>query len=256
MRLDGFHFGLLVDTVENIITYFEDELRVFPIVSKSSKQMIKGCLIKENIENTVLLDFAKLINSSEISEITKGHASLYKVESTLQRRKTGPTVTYLAFTLDEPYAAILKDVKEVLTLPKNLMHPPGMHDEMLGVLNLRGTMVPIIDPRKRYGIDLAANIEGLKVVVFPSKGGDVGLVVSSIDSILHINEANANIFDSITKDHESRISDEIISGFEMTTEEKSFLVLDLQRIGVGYFDTSEEIKPPEDSTEKHTKRAA
>ena len=59
---------------------------------------------------------------------------------------------YLTFTLhSENYAVSVLSVREVLEIVP-ITRVPGMPDFMKGVLNLRGSVVPVIDLRKKFGI--------------------------------------------------------------------------------------------------------
>lgn len=59
---------------------------------------------------------------------------------------------YLTFTMGgENYALPVTDVSEVLTVPK-VTRIPRMPDFMRGVVNLRGSVVPILDLKLKFGI--------------------------------------------------------------------------------------------------------
>ncbi len=59
---------------------------------------------------------------------------------------------YLTFTIsDEQYAMPVTHVREVLTVPK-ITHIPRMPDAMKGVINLRGSVVPIFDLKTKFGM--------------------------------------------------------------------------------------------------------
>ena len=59
---------------------------------------------------------------------------------------------YLTFSLhSENYAVSVLSVREVLEIVP-ITRVPGMPDFMKGVLNLRGSVVPVIDLRKNSGL--------------------------------------------------------------------------------------------------------
>lgn len=59
---------------------------------------------------------------------------------------------YLTFRLaDEKYAINVKNIKEVLGVPK-VTKIPKMPPFMNGVINLRGSAVPVIDLRKKFNL--------------------------------------------------------------------------------------------------------
>lgn len=59
---------------------------------------------------------------------------------------------YLTFKLaEESYAVNVANIREVLMIPK-ITKVPKMPDFMSGIINLRGTVVPVLDLCKKFGI--------------------------------------------------------------------------------------------------------
>ncbi len=62
------------------------------------------------------------------------------------------TTQYLTFTLaDEVFAVDVARVREILEMP-SITKVPQVPDFMLGVINLRGCVVPVIDLRQKFGM--------------------------------------------------------------------------------------------------------
>ncbi len=90
----------------------------------------------------------------------------------------------LAFRLGgEEYAVMVDDVREVLK-PRGLTMVPNTPDYILGVISLRGTMLPIMDLCKRFGITPGARDEKSRIVVVNSDDEDVGLMVDRVTGVL------------------------------------------------------------------------
>ncbi|HEU4487480.1 MAG TPA: chemotaxis protein CheW [Povalibacter sp.] len=111
-------------------------------------------------------------------------------EDTAVAHRQSDTRQVLSFTLEgETYAVDILRVREIrgYTAVTRMPEAPA---HMLGVLNLRGSIVPIIDMRRRIGV---APIEPspLTVVVVLSVEGsrgrrDFGLVVDAVSDVLDI----------------------------------------------------------------------
>jgi len=68
-----------------------------------------------------------------------------------------------------------------------LLTPPGLPSFVLGMLNLRGEMVTIVDTRNLYEFNDEKNDRiNSKVLVFISNNEKFGLVVDSVEDIIHI----------------------------------------------------------------------
>ncbi|MGE5172341.1 MAG: chemotaxis protein CheW [Betaproteobacteria bacterium] len=92
----------------------------------------------------------------------------------------------LSFRLGgEEYAVMVDDVREVLKLP-DLTVVPNAPDYIHGVISLRGTMLPIMDLCKRFGITPAARDEKSRIVVVNPDEEDVGLMVDRVTGVLKI----------------------------------------------------------------------
>ncbi len=97
------------------------------------------------------------------------------------------TASYLKFMLhEENYAIPLLMVKEVIALPEvtSLPHTPKY---FLGMMNLRGQIISIIDLRSKLGIKSDFNAE--TTVIICEKGAYcIGIVVNSVESVFVLNE--------------------------------------------------------------------
>jgi purine-binding chemotaxis protein CheW len=92
---------------------------------------------------------------------------------------------YLEFNLgEEAYAIPLLSVKEVITIPETTRIPnsPAYY---IGIMNLRGQIISIIDLRKKLGIKSQDDSEEAVVIVEVDNLG-IGLVVDSINKVLNI----------------------------------------------------------------------
>ncbi|HVJ66174.1 MAG TPA: chemotaxis protein CheW [Bdellovibrionota bacterium] len=188
IRLENELFGLMVDSVDSIISFFPDELLSFPMVEQSRSSMFLGCITGHGDTDILLLDHQKILSNDEVNNITRGHSSLYRSKDKTKdavKSSGGARRTYITFTIDTAYAIAINEVKEIIDYPKDLLHPPGLKKHVRGVLNLRGTLVTIVDARSMYlkGGETPAGISP-KVLVFIKNGVQFGLVVDSVEAIV------------------------------------------------------------------------
>jgi purine-binding chemotaxis protein CheW len=94
---------------------------------------------------------------------------------------------YLTFTLDEEqYAVEVYDVKEVLEYT-TVTRVPRTQDFMRGVINLRGSVVPVIDLRLKFGLgETEKTIDTSIIVMEVEIGGDTVTVGSLADSVQEV----------------------------------------------------------------------
>ena len=102
--------------------------------------------------------------------------------------KSAAEVEILAFRLGhEEYAVMVADVREVLRI-RDLTMVPNAARHILGVASLRGTMLPVIDPCTRLGIEPGVRDEKSRIIVVSPDEEDVGLMVDRVIGVVKIPE--------------------------------------------------------------------
>jgi purine-binding chemotaxis protein CheW len=80
---------------------------------------------------------------------------------------------YLSFELSgENYAIPVTHIREVLLVPK-ITRIPRMPDFMRGIINLRGSVVPVLDLRLKFGIGETVVSESTAIIVVEVRLGDL-----------------------------------------------------------------------------------
>ncbi len=92
----------------------------------------------------------------------------------------------LAFSLvGEEYAIDILEIQEIIKLPE-ITALPRIKGFILGVVSLRGTIVPIVDLRKLMGLGDSDHSRATRVLVIRSDDEPIGIVVDSVTSVLRI----------------------------------------------------------------------
>ncbi len=231
MRIEAELFGLLVDSVDNIISYFSDEVVPFPVLSHERSEMFLGCIIQSDREDVILLDHSKIFMNSEISEMTHGHSVLYHTQNFKNASKKARSMTrktYITFTIENMYAIEIGEVGEIIEYPKTLLQPPGLPEAFLGILNLRGALVTLVDARMLYASGSSQGACG-KVLVFKKNGIHFGLVVDSVEGILTFSESEkVKLPEFLYRDTPGGLTEDIAEAVEVSIGEdkkRSLLIL-------------------------------
>lgn len=136
---------------------------------------------------------------------------------------------YLTFTLvEEQYAVEVYDVKEVLEYT-SVTRVPRTQDFMRGVINLRGSVVPVIDLRLKFGMgETEKTIETSIIVMEVEIGGEkvtVGTLADSVQEVINLDDSQIEPAPQIG----TRINTEFIRGIGKQ-EERFIIILDIDRI--------------------------
>jgi purine-binding chemotaxis protein CheW len=104
-------------------------------------------------------------------------------------RQTRDDSAWLGFVLDgQRYAVTLSCVREVIRCG-DVTPVPGAPAEVLGIVNLRGQIVAVLDGRNRLGLPAAAEsefVESGRIVVLENDGGVVGMRIDAIGDMLQL----------------------------------------------------------------------
>lgn len=96
---------------------------------------------------------------------------------------------YLCFGLgDEEFAVPLLTVREVVAMPETT-RMPFMPSYFVGIMNLRGMVISVVDLRQKMQIKPKENSENA-VVILEQDGVSVGAVVDSVNSVLNVTQSD------------------------------------------------------------------
>lgn len=96
---------------------------------------------------------------------------------------TALDVQYVVLELgEEKYALRIYDIYEVIRMQK-VTEVPNSKPYMLGVINLRGKIVPIISLRKRFGLTEVSVTQSTRIVVVKSQEEIIGIVVDGVNKV-------------------------------------------------------------------------
>lgn len=132
---------------------------------------------------------------------------------------------YATFTLnDELYAFEALHVREIIELT-SITKVPHLPDYLKGVINLRGTIIPVIDLKKKFGMESGEYRKHTCIIVTEFSGGIMGLIVDSVSDILNITRASI----SPAPDFGSRINTAFLKGMAKINSDL-ILLLDADRV--------------------------
>ncbi|MFW6415035.1 MAG: chemotaxis protein CheW [Thermodesulfobacteriota bacterium] len=108
-----------------------------------------------------------------------------------QEEATSEAKEYLTITLDnEQFALDINRVSEVLDLTQ-ITRVPRMPDFVLGVINLRSNVVPVIDLRQKLGMESGERTKESCIVIveleIEGEATKMGALTDSIDDVMGIN---------------------------------------------------------------------
>lgn len=86
---------------------------------------------------------------------------------------------------DEEFSVSILKVQEIIRMSE-ITKVPRSPDFVEGVINLRGRVIPVIDLRKRFGLQKVERGIDARTIVVDSAGKVVGLIVDSVTEVLRL----------------------------------------------------------------------
>ncbi len=136
---------------------------------------------------------------------------------------------YLTFTVNEElYALNVGNIREVLEF-QTVTKVPRMPDFMRGVINLRGSVVPVLDLKMKFGLGTTDKTIDTSVIVTEMNMDEetvvIGLLTDAVNEVLELNEEEIEP----TPYMGTKVQSEFIKGMGKKDEE-FIIVLDINRI--------------------------
>ncbi|MGK0440714.1 MAG: purine-binding chemotaxis protein CheW [Pseudohongiellaceae bacterium] len=100
-----------------------------------------------------------------------------------------PVLQWVTFKLDgETYGINVMQVQEVLRHTE-IAAVPGAPAYVLGIINLRGNVVTVIDTRHRFGLTSAEVTDQTRIVIIESEMHVVGIMVDAVAEVVYLRES-------------------------------------------------------------------
>lgn len=105
-----------------------------------------------------------------------------------KKGKTATSSQIVCFKIGhEEYGLDILKVQEILRIPK-ITKLPKSADYIMGVIDLRGKVIPIIDLGRRFKIDVSSTSDEQRAIVVNIKEKKVGLAIDSVSHVIKIDE--------------------------------------------------------------------
>ncbi len=111
---------------------------------------------------------------------------------------------WVTFNLDqEMYGINVMNVQEVLPCAE-IAPVPGAPPFVLGIINLRGNVVTVIDTRMRFGLPTMEDMSKTRVVVIEANDQVAGILVDSVSEVIGVRGSEIDTAPSVGNDDSSR----------------------------------------------------
>lgn len=137
----------------------------------------------------------RLFRSDLVKRIMADHAPSIAAAAEERHEMASVEEQFVIFQLGaQEYAIAITAVAEIARMPGHLTRLPKAPTFVDGIINLRGSVVPIVDLRRRFGVPSQARSEGQRILVLSFAGGKTGFLVDGVSQVIKI--ASGDIHDA------------------------------------------------------------
>lgn len=117
---------------------------------------------------------------------------------------TNPVLQCVTFRLDEEtYGINVMQVQEVLRVTE-IAPVPGAPDYVMGIINLRGNVVTVIDTRQRLGLETKERDDSTRIVIIEADKLVVGILVDAVAEVVDLQTSEIESPPSVGNDESSK----------------------------------------------------
>lgn len=134
-------------------------------------------------------------------------------------------IQWVTFKLDnETYGIAVMQVMEVLRVT-DITPVPGSPDYVLGIINLRGNVVTVVDTRKRFGLPPHEVNDVSRVVIIESGDLVVGMLVDCVAEVVYLKESEIEAAPNVGNEETARF----IQGVH-SKDSELLILIDVQKM--------------------------
>ncbi|MGR6862118.1 chemotaxis protein CheW [Aliivibrio salmonicida] len=132
---------------------------------------------------------------------------------------------WVTFQLEEEtYGINVMQVREVLRHTE-IAPVPGAPDYVLGIINLRGNVVTVIDTRSRFGLMQGEISDNTRIIVIESERQVIGILVDSVAEVVYLRSSEIDTTPSVGTEESAKF----IQGVS-NREDKLLILVDLNKL--------------------------
>ena len=131
----------------------------------------------------------------------------------------------MTFRLDEEvYGINVMLVQEVLRIT-DIAPVPGAPNYVVGIINLRGNVVTVIDTRMRFGLPPRDSDDSTRIVIIETEQQTVGIIVDSVSEVVDIYSNEIETAPNVGNDETARYIEGVVS-----RGEELLILVDLNKL--------------------------
>jgi purine-binding chemotaxis protein CheW len=213
LTLGGVSVGVVVDAVSEVLRVSKSGVDSLPALLArdgnlaeitaicrldNGKRMVSIVTARNLFGNSVVKEALSAVNDIELEDDLHAKEADGNLDDDEQ---------VVIFRLDkEEFGAPIASVQEIVRVPEALIRVPQAPSFVEGVINLRGSVLPVIDLRLRLGLNQVERTDRQRIMVFLIGDVRTGFIVDQVAEVLKIPKAAIEPAPQLSKDQSRLLS--------------------------------------------------
>lgn len=186
--------GIVTDSVSEVLRVplaLIDDLPKLLNKATQLEEVSQICRLNDGKRLVSVIDVSKLFQMRSIrqalAEVTPMHEQDYSADESdlLEDDEEQVVIFHLG---QSEFGVPIASVQEIVRIPDELTPVPKAPSFIEGIINLRGLVLPVIDQRKRLGLDSIKRHDRQRIMVFELAGIRTGFIVDAVTEVLKISK--------------------------------------------------------------------
>lgn len=185
--------AIVADTVDEVLRVQKSDVEPMPALLSAGKEaeLVSALLRLDGGRRLVsVLDLKKFFTDAGVQAALQATESPEAGLQTANAREdlaVEEEEQFVVFQLGaEEFGVPIEAVQEIVRIPDGIARIPKAPEFVEGVMNLRGSVLPVVDQRRRFGMPAAERSERQRILVYSLPAGRVGFIVDSVSEVLKI----------------------------------------------------------------------
>jgi purine-binding chemotaxis protein CheW len=226
--------GLVTDTVKEVLRAPRSSVDPVPrlLHSGDGQQEVESiCRLEQGKRLVSIMSTDRLFLNDHVGDgLASGAAGENETMQGHQRKaddRLYDEEQFVIFTLaDDEYGVPIDAVQEIVRVPEQITKMPKTPDFVEGIINLRGSVMPIVDQRRRFSLPDIDRSDRQRIVVFLVKGVRTGFIVDSVSEVLKVSRAQISPAPDLAADSDGAVS----RVANLVEAKRLILMLDVERL--------------------------
>jgi len=212
-----YSMGLVVDDVREVLVVPESERDPVPkLIHEEHDEIAAVCRLNNGNRLLSILKPEALFDEQALQAITmnqgmESHNMNSSHHAVTENNEEDNDTQMVVFKLaNQEFGVTIDYVQEITRVPETMSQVPKTADFIEGMINLRGTILPVLDMRSRFGLERMAPNERQRIIVLNINNVQTGFIMDSVVEVLRLSRDSIEPAPELSED-QTRVMGRVVN---------------------------------------------